>query len=66
MAKVLSKRYAFCMKSFIEFRQHLFKEVESNAEDSLENYKKVVKAIEGAQLKLKEEALSYLLFKLDI
>ena len=66
LGKVLTTRYAFCLKSFVEYRCQLKKDIECNAEGAVDNYKKIEKEIEGAEVKLREEALSFTLFKLNI
>jgi hypothetical protein len=64
LSKVMTHRYHYCMDSFIEYRHHLYRELDQPG--GLEKYKRAIVAIDSCESKLREEALSYMLYKLRL
>jgi hypothetical protein len=65
VARVVSKRYQRCMQTFVDYRCEVYCEMQSNRKEEA-TYRQVVKEITNAESKLREEALSFVLYKLRI
>lgn len=59
---MLCERHAYCQHHFIAYRHHLYKELPQRETE----YRQIVTQIQTAELKLREEALSFALYRLRV